>query len=113
MLDQFSLSDVASLIVLGLAGWRTGFFIVYDEGAFGFMFRLRRALKIEHDDNGTPVAYPDTWVGGLLNCVWCASFWTTVALYGIVMLSPIPVMILAAWGLACLIHKGARPGLPF
>jgi hypothetical protein len=78
------------LLILALFTWRLAYLLVKESGPFNVMGRLRAR----------------TTIGGLLECVYCASVWT--ALLGYVLLSTplVPIVyVCAASGLAMLAHR--------
>lgn len=83
-----------------LATWRLTALLVYESGPFGIFVRLRERLGIVHDDDGHPASWPDGGLGRLFTCVWCLSFWTALAVCGILWVEPYVVMVLGVWGAA-------------
>ncbi len=86
------------LVAAAFATWRITALLVFDNGPFGIFLRLRERLGIVHDDNGDPSSWPDGGLGRLFTCVWCLSFWTALAVCGILWVQPYVVMFLALWG---------------
>jgi hypothetical protein len=67
--------DWITLVILALATWRVAAMFVKEDGP-GLIFRKVRALTgIGHDESGKVYMVPDTFMAGLLSCVWCASVW--------------------------------------
>lgn len=67
--------DFLTLLILALATWRVAAMFVKEDGP-GLIFRKVRALAgIGHDMEGKVFMVPDTFLAGLLSCVWCASVW--------------------------------------
>ena len=63
------------LIVYGLAIWRVSSLFVNEKGPWNVFLRLRILAGIQHDDNGTAYGIPDTFLAGVLSCIWCCSVW--------------------------------------
>ncbi|KKL69780.1 hypothetical protein LCGC14_2111500 [marine sediment metagenome] len=96
-----------TLLELGaaaLATWRLAVLTVYDTGPFRLFVRLRERLGFVYNDDGDVVSWPDNWLVSLITCVWCMSFWTTLAVCGILWVEPYIVMVLAVWGAATLME---------
>lgn len=53
--------------------WRVSAMLSYERGPRDVFVRVRRAAGIVHDDEGEPVAWPETWAALVLSCVWCLS----------------------------------------
>ena len=67
--------DWLTFLILTLATWRVSAMFVKEDGP-GLIFRKVRALTgIGHDEAGKVYMVPDTFLAGLLSCVWCASVW--------------------------------------
>ncbi|KKM62837.1 hypothetical protein LCGC14_1517600 [marine sediment metagenome] len=96
-MPDFTLLELAAA---AFATWRLTALLVYDRGPFGIFLRLRERLGIVHDDNGDAVSWPDGGLGRMFTCVWCLSFWTTLAVCVILWVEPYVVMVLAVWGVA-------------
>ena len=60
---------LALSVLLGLAVWRVAS-LLHTEDAFEW---LRKRIGIEHDEDGFPVIYPDTFWGSIFGCFWCLS----------------------------------------
>ncbi len=88
------------VLIIGVAAWRLARFAVYETGPGGIMRWLRERAGIAHDDDGDVVSVPDTFPGTLLACVWCASAWTAMILYGVWVAEPTVVKVVAMWGIA-------------
>lgn len=83
-----------------LASWRVAVLLVLEGGPWGVVRRLRNLMGFVHDDDGHPVSWPEHLPGSLFACVWCLSFWTTLALYGILWVAPYVVVVVGTWGAA-------------
>jgi len=88
------------LPLIVVAAWRVAVLLVLEGGPFAVFRRLRNLMGFEHDEAGQPVSWPDDLPGSLFACVWCLSFWTTLALYGILWVAPYVVVVLGTWGAA-------------
>lgn len=75
-----------TLLLLTLATWRMTHLLVYEDGPWHLVARLRYALGVRYDAHSH--AYADTMFGKLLLCVWCASLWVGVALTLLYLLLP-------------------------
>jgi hypothetical protein len=93
------------LAAAGVASWRLAALLVYEGGPWRLILRLRGRLGIEHDDEDLPLHGP-AWPDGprVFKCVWCMSFWTTLAVCLILWVAPYIVMALAVWGIATLLE---------
>jgi hypothetical protein len=78
------------LLILSLACWRLAYLFTKESGPFDFIAGLR-------------ARYP---LGGLMNCLYCASVWTAAGVYllWLTPLSPL-VYVLAISGLALLAYR--------
>jgi len=73
------MSEWFLLALAVLATFRLAQFVVYDEGPWSFMFRLRqRGGAYEYGESGEPV----TRLGRLLNCPYCSGMWIAGAVAG-------------------------------
>lgn len=64
------------IVLLALATFRISSLLVKEDGPFGIFAKLRRAVGITVNEYGQREA--DTFLGELLNCVWCVSVWVGV-----------------------------------
>jgi hypothetical protein len=96
--------DLIALVAGAVATWRLSAFIVDDPGPFHIMERIRNLFGITHDD-GTVISWPDTFAGELLRCVRCISLWIAPIVYGLWLLAPPAVIVLAFWGAAAMIQS--------
>lgn len=78
------------LTVLALASWRLAYFVTREDAPFKLMARFRSYSTL----------------GGLLDCIYCASIWTAIACY-IALQTPLAplVSIAAVSGLAMLLWR--------
>ena len=51
--------------------------IVHEEGPFNIFMKIREFFGIQHD-NGIAYMIPDSFIAGLISCVWCFSIWLSV-----------------------------------
>jgi len=87
--------------VVGLGGWRLASLLVHEEGPFAVFARLRAAvLPAPGAEYG--------FAAKLLDCVWCASVYTTSALALAWQLHPAIAAVPAAWAVAVLVEGFAR-----
>ena len=102
--DRFT-PDLVSLLAGALATWRISVFFVVDVGPFHIMTRVRELFGIAHNEDGTVASWPDHFAGELLRCVWCISLWVAPLVYGIWVLAPPAVIVLAFWATAAVIQR--------
>lgn len=69
---------LVDLIILSLGIWRFSALLSYERGPSDMFAGLRARMGIGHDDDGTPVSWPDTFLAGLFSCVWCLSVWIAI-----------------------------------
>lgn len=90
-------------IIASFASWRVALAITEEEGPFGALLYIR-----EHID-----PHQKTWVGRGLNCMWCVSFWASLACaiwywyFGFLPLWQVPVWWIGIAGGAIFIHNHA------
>ena len=66
------------MIALILAIWRVSS-LLYDEGGpWDVMVRLREKMGIEHDEEGSPIVYPDSMQP--MQCFWCLTLLVAIPL---------------------------------
>ena len=65
---------LALSVLLGLAVWRVAS-LLHTEDAFEW---LRKRIGIEHDEDGFPIIYPDTFWGRQFQCFWCLANWASI-----------------------------------
>ena len=99
--DMTLLSDPpiwAQLVLTILAVWRLTVLLAMEGGPFGIFRWFRGLMGIGHDDGGEPISWPEHPPGSLFACTWCLSFWTTLLVYGILVVAPGVVTALGTWG---------------
>lgn len=67
--------NAVSLVVLALAVWRLSSLVVHERGPFDVFQRARARVGFQHDADGHVTAAPETLIGGILGCLWCASIY--------------------------------------
>jgi hypothetical protein len=77
------------LLILSLATWRAAYFVAKEAGPFGCMAALRARFPL----------------GGLTSCVYCASVWSALAVYGLYLVAPWVTWVIAASGGALFMHR--------
>jgi len=90
--------EAARWVLAALAAWRLAQFVVYDDGPFDLMLRLRILLgRYRLDEHDEPV----TALGRFVACTHCVGKWAALGL-GALALWPgwAGDLVLAAWGLA-------------
>jgi hypothetical protein len=67
-------------LIYSLATWRVASLLVQEDGPFRIFRRLRELTGIQHDDDlgGDIYLVPDTFLAGILSCVWCCSIWAAI-----------------------------------
>lgn len=60
-------------VIAGLALWRVSALLSYEAGPAKIFVEFREIFGITHDDKGRPNSWPDTWIAGVLTCIWCLS----------------------------------------
>ena len=83
------------LVILALATWRIGSLAHYERGPFRIFGTIRSHFGVTHDDDGEPIAWPDTEMGRLIRCLDCGSVWIGLGLAGLYFLSPRWAVVLA------------------
>jgi hypothetical protein len=85
-------------LVVALGGWRLAALFVLDDGPFAIFRRIRERTWRD----GSPVPF----VGELLACVGCVSFYTVIVMWGLFRLDlDTPAFMIGAWGLIVLAHR--------
>lgn len=85
------------LLLIALAGWRLAALLVLDDGPFGLSRRVRSAVWRD--------GHPILFLGELLQCMACATFWTALACWGVAEWRIELLIPLAGWGLATLAER--------
>jgi len=80
--------SLVEFLILGLATWRLGNLVQYERGPKAIFTKFRERFGITHGDDGTPMAYPDSEMSKLLECVWCGSVWVGLGMVGLYLWSP-------------------------
>jgi len=66
------------LLIFILATWRISSLLVKEDGPFFLFKRLRERSGIQHDENGDVFMVPESFLAGVLSCVWCSSMWVAI-----------------------------------
>jgi hypothetical protein len=78
------------LLILSLFTWRGAYLLVKEDAPFRLMARIRAV----------------TTLGGMLNCIMCASIWTALLGYVLIQTPLVPIVHIGAIsGLALWAHK--------
>jgi hypothetical protein len=80
--------SLVEFLILALATWRLGSLVQYERGPKAIFTKLRERFGITHGDDGTPIAWPNTEIAKLLECVWCGSVWVGLGMVGLYSWSP-------------------------
>ena len=98
------------LAAVALIAWRLAAFAVLDGGPFGVMSAVRSWAGVPDELTADgPEPEPLPFLGGLLDCVGCASFWAAPAAVAIVEAAPAAVvLVFAGWGAATALERGLR-----
>ncbi len=94
-----------SLVMAILVAWRLAAFLVQDYGPWRLAVRIRSLVDIDHDDDGDPISWPDTFPGSLFKCVGCMSFWTAGPVYVILLTAPEALVPAAIWTGATILQR--------
>ena len=81
--------EALDLILLAVATWRLAYLITREDAPFAIMRRIRAI----------------TTLGGLLDCIYCASVWCAFGLVLIYPYAPVLVWGLGVSGFAMLAHR--------
>ena len=76
--------DITDLIVYGLAIWRISSLFVNEAGPGNIFLKLRERVGIQFDGD----MVPETFIAGVLSCVWCFSIWASFFLTIFWLISP-------------------------
>jgi hypothetical protein len=88
--------------LVGLGGWRLASLLVAEEGPFAVFARARNAvLPAPGEEYG--------FVAKVLDCVWCCSVFTTTGVALAWLVHPAFAAVPAAWAIAILAERVARP----
>lgn len=71
--------NLLELAVYALATWRLSSLLVAERGPWNVFQSVRARAGIGHDESGNINVIPDTFMAGLLSCLWCASVWIGAA----------------------------------
>ena len=82
-------------VILALAVWRLGRLIQYERGPKAIFARIRNLIGIGHNEEGMPMAWPDTEIGKLFECSDCGSVWVGFGMVGFYLLAPGVAVIVA------------------
>jgi len=95
-------------VLIGLAAWRMTRLICYETGPFDLLLRFRKLLGFEHNEEGSPVAWPNGLLPNLFACPWCLGLWISIGGYFVWREEPAVVMVGAAAGVVALIEDSLR-----
>lgn len=78
------------IVVLAiLAAWRLTNLLRWEEGPAKVFIRLRELMGIQHDAEGVPVSWPESFPAKIFSCPRCLSVWVA----GFIM----PLVVWAPW----------------
>lgn len=69
--------------------------LTQEDGPLNIFRRIRQFFGVTHEGDGTIWEIPERSFAKLFTCLWCMSIWVGVAMYGIWLLVPALVWILA------------------
>lgn len=97
-LADSSLALLLPLILLVLACYRAARFVVFDDGPWRFMFRIRVQLGVyDYGENGRS----QRMLGQMLSCPHCVGLWLAAFMaIGVCWTMPWPVTMLYWWAIA-------------
>ena len=90
------MEPILKVVLWGLAAWRIAALISYERGPFDLFLKFREVLGFEHGVDGRPTVWPRGFIPQLVSCVWCLSIWGVLAVWGLWVVEPVVVYLLAA-----------------
>lgn len=90
------------VLLVGASGWRLAAMLSYESGPFDIFERFRVRIGM----NDIPMR---GFLPALVSCVWCLSVWSCTALWLVYEVQPALVAIPAAWAVAVMAERWARP----
>jgi hypothetical protein len=101
MLTPLSGDILLRFLLAALATWRVTHLLANEDGPGDVVFHLRRSLGA-------------SWIGGLMDCFACLSFWVAVPAALFVTAQPVTwaVTWLALSGAACLLQRTGERDVP-
>jgi hypothetical protein len=75
---QFPDVNLTTLLLFSFAAWRIASLLVREAGPFHVFIWIRERAGIQHEEDGTPYLFPDTFLAGVLSCVLCLSMWVAL-----------------------------------
>lgn len=94
---------IIQMIAAGLAGWRLASLLVNEAGPYDVFARFRAWAGTPDVGEIRRGFLPD-----LLQCVWCASVWTTTAMWVFWYVLPEVVLVFGAMAVAVTVEQFAR-----
>jgi hypothetical protein len=82
---------IINALLLPLATWRVTHLLVYEDGPFDCIAKLRTLAGVRYDQHNMP--YGNNVLAQMLSCIWCLSIW--VGLFYAVMLLYAPENVMA------------------
>ena len=82
----------------------------YESGPLDIFLKAREALGFEHSESGEPTAWPQGLLQQILSCVWCLGVWSALLMWGVWVLEPTLVYILASMAVVVAMERVARRG---
>lgn len=76
------------LLIFGMATWRISSMLVNEDGPHYWFQDLRKWAGIEYDLRGEIESTKDTFLSGILSCLWCCSVWVALILGLLYFISP-------------------------
>jgi hypothetical protein len=67
--------SLVEFAIYALATWRISSLLVDEPGPFRMFIKLRIMVGITHDMDDNVAMVPDTFLAGILSCIWCCSIW--------------------------------------
>jgi len=93
-------------LLMALATWRLMTLLMYEEGPWQLLTRLRGRLGILHDDDG-PMAWPTSMPGAIFRCSSCMGLWMAPVVLALWWTAPVVIWALALSGAANLLESRA------
>lgn len=91
---------IEQVIIIGLAAWRLGSLISKESGPFAIFDKVRNFLL--PSGRMSSIQYE---IYLALDCMWCMTVWTAMLLFLVWLITPWPVILLAAMSVAVIAEK--------
>ena len=86
------------VVIAAAAVWRLSALVAYERGPFDVFVRLRTRMGITAGDDGAPLAWNEnSFLHGLMVCVWCNSLWVAAPVLAAWLVAPAAARIACLW----------------